>query len=140
MAGIKKNAVVSASIPTASMPDIIFMLLIFFMVATTFKQFDGLPVIIPEAKSTLKIEVGKRDIAYIWVDKHNRVMLDDQFYPSEDLSEMSPVLYDRRTRNPRTVISLKADRDSQMKTVTDVQQQCRKAYALRINYATRTKI
>jgi len=139
MAQIKKAPVPGAAIPTASMPDIIFMLLIFFMVATTFKQFDGLPVIIPEAKTTQKIEVGKRDIAYIWIDKHNRVMLDDQFYPTDDLSEMTPVLYDRRTRNPRTVVSLKADRDSRMKTVTDVQQQCRKAYALRINYATRTR-
>lgn len=139
MAGIKKNSVVSASIPTASMPDIIFMLLIFFMVATSFKQFDGLPVIIPEAKNTLKIEVGKRDIAYIWVDKHDRVMLDDQLYPSDDLGELMPVLYDRRSSKPRTVVSLKADRDSRMKVVTDVQQQCRKAYALRINYATRTK-
>jgi biopolymer transport protein ExbD len=139
MARIRKSAAVPAAIPTASMPDIIFMLLIFFMVATSFKQFDGLPVIIPEAKSTVKIEVGRRDIAYIWVDRHDRVMLDDQLYPAEDLGDLVPVLYDRRTRNPRTVISLKADRDSRMKTITDVQQQCRKAYALRISYATRTK-
>lgn len=139
MPQIKRPKAVEAAIPTAAMPDIIFMLLIFFMVVTSFKQFDGLPVIIPEAKNTVKIEVGKRDIAYIWADKHNRVMLDDQFYPSEDLGEMATVLYDRRARNPKTVVSLKADRDAQMKVITDVQQQCRKAYALRISYSTRFK-
>jgi biopolymer transport protein ExbD len=108
-------------------------------VVTSFKQFDGLPVIIPEAKNTVKIEVGKRDIAYIWADKHDRVMLDDQFYPTDDLGEMATVLYDRRSRNPKTVVSLKADRDAQMKVITDVQQQCRKAYALRVSYSTRFK-
>lgn len=139
MAKIKRPKAVEAAIPTAAMPDIIFMLLIFFMVVTSFKQFDGLPVIIPEAKNTVKIEVGKRDIAYIWADKHSRVMLDDQLYPSDDMDEMATVLYDRRNRNPKTVISLKADRDAQMKVITDVQQQCRKAYALRVSYSTRFK-
>jgi biopolymer transport protein ExbD len=121
------------------MPDIIFTLLIFFMVVTSFKQFDGLPVIVPEAKTTAKIEVGKRDIAYIWIDKYNQVVLDDQMYNKDDLSELTPILYQRRTENPKTVISLKADRDCRMKVVTDVQQQCRKAYTLRINYTTRFK-
>ena len=139
MGKVKKAPLQDAAIPTAAMPDIIFMLLIFFMVVTSFKQFDGLPVVVPEAKSTVKIEAGKRDIAYIWADKHDRIMLDDQLFSMDILEEMAPVLYDRRQRNPKTVVSLKADRDSRMKVINDVQQQCRKAYALRINYSTRFK-
>ncbi|MDP2360486.1 MAG: biopolymer transporter ExbD [bacterium] len=139
MAQLKRPAPFQGKIPSASMPDIIFTLLIFFMVVTSFKQFDGLPVIVPEAKTTAKIEVGKRDIAYIWIDKYNQVVLDDQMYNKDDLSELTPILYQRRTENPKTVISLKADRDCRMKVVTDVQQQCRKAYTLRINYTTRFK-
>ena len=37
-------------IPTASMPDIVFMLLIFFMVTTVLKKFDGLPLDLPHAR------------------------------------------------------------------------------------------
>ncbi len=133
---IEKKSEVKAEISTASMPDIVFMLLIFFMVVTTFKQFDGLPVRIPDAESTQKIEAGKRDIAYIWVDKANRRMLDDQFVAIEDLS---PLVYSKRTANPKLVIALKADQNAHMKSITDVQQELRKAYALRVNYSTRTK-
>jgi len=136
MPRIKKKLQVAAAIPTAAMPDIIFMLLIFFMVATTFKQFDGLAVLVPEAKMTQKIDAAKRDIAYIWADKNDRVMLDDQLIPLENLDELAPVLHDRRSTNPRTVISLKGDQECRMKVITDIQQQCRKAYALRVNYTT----
>lgn len=133
---IKKNINPKAEISTASMPDIVFMLLIFFMVVTTFKQFDGLPVRIPTAESTQKIEVGKRDLAYLWVDKSNRRMLDDQFV---DIENLSPLIYTKRVANPRLVIALKADQKSHMKSVTDVQQELRKAFALRVNYSTLSK-
>ncbi|MFA7329908.1 MAG: biopolymer transporter ExbD [Candidatus Delongbacteria bacterium] len=139
MPQLKRPAPYITTIPSASLPDIIFTLLIFFMVVTSFKQFDGLPVIVPEAKTTAKIEVGKRDIAYVWIDKRGQIVLDDQLYNEETVADLVPILYERRTANPKTVISLKADRDCRMKIVTDVQQQCRKAYALRINYTTRFK-
>ena len=133
---VEKKTEVKAEISTASMPDIVFMLLIFFMVVTTFKQFDGLPVRIPSAESTQKIEAGKRDIAYIWVDKANRRMLDDHFFVNEAVTS---VIYTKRVANPKLVIALKADQSAHMKSITDVQQELRKAYALRVNYSTRTK-
>ena len=80
--------------------------------------------------------MGKRDLAYIWVDKTNRRMLDDQFVAIEDLSGL---IYTKRVANPKLVIALKADQKSHMKSVTDVQQELRKAYALRVNYTTLTK-
>jgi biopolymer transport protein ExbD len=136
---IKQTPMPAAGISTASMPDIIFMLLIFFMVVTSFKQFDGLPVIVPEAKTTQKIAVGKRDISYIWADQHDRVMLNDQLFAAEQMGDLSEVLYTQRSANPKLVISFKADRATRMKVITDVQQECRKAYALRVNYSTRFK-
>ena len=39
-----------SEIPTASMPDIIFMLLIFFMVTTVLREYSGLPISLPKAK------------------------------------------------------------------------------------------
>lgn len=139
MPQLKRPAPYNAVIPSASLPDIIFTLLIFFMVVTSFKQFDGLPVIVPEAKTTAKIDAGKRDIAYIWIDKRGQIALDDQPFTEETVADLVPILFERRSANPKTVISLKADRDCRMKIVTDVQQQCRKAYTLRVNYTTRFK-
>ena len=45
-----RKTTLSSEIPTASMPDIIFMLLIFFMVTTVLREFSGLPIEIPKAK------------------------------------------------------------------------------------------
>ena len=43
-------------IPTASMPDIIFMLLIFFMVTTVLREYSGLPISLPKAKRIEKVQ------------------------------------------------------------------------------------
>ena len=72
-----KKSKAEASIPTASLPDIIFMLLIFFMVVTVFKEFRGLPILTPSARTTEKLET-KRNVAYIWVDKLGRISIDDK--------------------------------------------------------------
>ena len=46
----------SSEIPTSSMPDIIFMLLIFFMVTTVLREYSGLPVNIPKAEKIEKLK------------------------------------------------------------------------------------
>lgn len=126
----------TAEIPTASMPDIVFMLIIFFMVASVFKQYDGLPVKTPSAKVTKKIEQGKRDICYIWGDRKSRIMIDDQLVEANSLINLvSTKLVD----NPRLLVVLKVDQESEMNLVTDIQQSLRTASALRIVYSTRFK-
>ena len=51
-----KKTKISSEIPTASMPDIIFMLLVFFMVTTVLKEYSGLPVSLPTAKRIEKLK------------------------------------------------------------------------------------
>ena len=50
---LKRKTKTDAGIPTSSLPDIIFMLLIFFMVVTVLREFQGLKLILPEAKKLL---------------------------------------------------------------------------------------
>ena len=57
----KKKSKVNQEIPTASMPDIIFMLLIFFMVTTVLKKFNGLPVRLPAAEKIGEIDSRIRE-------------------------------------------------------------------------------
>ena len=71
----KRRANTKQEIPTASMPDIVFMLLLFFMVTTTLREVDVLVDFkLPEAKAIEKIE-NKRLISYIWVGKSGRIQI-----------------------------------------------------------------
>ena len=128
----RKNKV-NTAIPTASMPDIIFMLLIFFMVSTVLKQYSGLKVKLPDAELVKKIPGSKRHVVTIWVDKNNAIMCND--YKVNKVTELRNVLYQKRLENPQIIIALKADRDSDMGIVSDVQQEMRKADALKVNYS-----
>jgi biopolymer transport protein ExbD len=128
----RKNKVVSG-IPTASLPDIIFMLLIFFMVATVLKQYSGLKLKLPAAELVKKIQGSKRHVVTIWIDKDNQVMCDD--YKVNEVTELRNVVYQKRVKDPQIIIALKADRVAEMGIVNDVQQELRKADALKVNYS-----
>jgi biopolymer transport protein ExbD len=129
----ERKSKVKIGIPTASLPDIIFMLLIFFMVATVFKQFAGLKVSLPDAEMVRKIPGSKRHIVTIWIDRNNQVVCDD--YRVSKLSNLRNVLYEKRVQDPQIIVAMKIDRESTMAMVNDVQQEMRKADALRLNYS-----
>jgi len=124
---------VSTGIPTASLPDIIFMLLIFFMVATVFKQYSGLKVSLPDAELVKKIPGSKRHVVTIWIDKNNQVVCDD--YKVEKITNLRSILYEKRVEDPQIIIAMKIDKETPMGMVNDVQQEMRKANALRVNYS-----
>ena len=124
---------VSTSIPTASLPDIIFMLLIFFMVATVFKQYSGLKVSLPDAELVKKIPGSKRHVVTICIDRNNQVVCDD--YKVEEITNLRNILYEKRVEDPQIIIAMKIDKETPMGMVNDVQQEMRKANALRVNYS-----
>lgn len=130
-----KKIKVSAEIPQASLPDIIFMLLMFFMVVTVFKEYRGLPIVTPAARSTEKIDT-KRNVAYVWADRNNRISIDDQLIQVKDVSS---IVGEKFALNRRLIVSMKIDRDTEMGLVSDIQEELRDAYALRVNYSTRFK-
>ena len=128
----KKRASTKQEIPTASMPDIIFMLLLFFMVTTTLREVEVLVnYSLPEAKAIEKIE-NKRLISYIWVGKDGRVQINDSLVK---LDEIQNIMYAKRQALPNVIVSLRVDKNTDMGFVTDIQQELRKAYCLRINYS-----
>jgi len=124
---------VSTGIPTASLPDIIFMLLIFFMVATVFKQYSGLKVSLPDAELVKKIPGSKRHVVTIWVDKNNQVVCDD--YKVDKIINLRNVIYEKRVKDPQIIIAMKVDKEAPMGLVSEVQEEMRKANALRVNYS-----
>ena len=125
-------------IPTASLPDIMFLLLFFFMVTTVIKRTQGIPIVTPAAYQTKKIE-SKRHLAYIWADDKGTISIDDKLIPMSAMSSISRVIREKLDQDNRLIVSLKIDKRAKMGLVTDIQEQLRDAYAVRVNYSTRFK-
>ncbi|PID59562.1 MAG: biopolymer transporter ExbD [Ignavibacteriae bacterium] len=133
----KKRSETKQEIPTSSMPDIIFMLLLFFMVATTLREQEiFVNFTLPEAKAVQKIE-NKRLVSYIWVGDNERIQIDDNIV---ELEQVQKIMYDKRVTLPSVIVSLRVDKNSRMGLVTDIQQSLRKADARRINYSARARL
>ena len=131
---IKRKSNLKIAVPTASMPDIIFQLLIFFMVTTVLRQYEGLEVELPDAKKIEKLP-NKRDVSTIWIDSANNVVLDDVSVKEDEVKNIRNIVFNKLVENKRLIMSLKVDKDAEMGRVIDVQQELRKANALKVNYS-----
>lgn len=147
MAHFAKKAKTKQEIPTASMPDIIFMLLIFFMVSTVLRETTvQVRTTLPQAEALEKIE-QKRLVSFVYVGPRkldgNRigesaVQIDDALIT--EVPSIRTIMYNKLMENPKLIVSLRVDEDSEMGYVTDVQQEFREAGTLRINYSTKRQI
>lgn len=132
-----RKSQVKSNIPTASLPDIIFMLLFFFMVTTVLRLYDGLVVDLPAAKSIEKIE-SRRHTSYLWINYEGRMSFDD-FVVNIDDGSLYKQAYNRRMETPQLMMSLKYDKKVPMGLVSLANDELRKATALIVNFATRFK-
>ena len=150
MSKFKKNKKrESGAISTASLPDIVFMLLFFFMVATVLRtEEEMVRVVRPEASEIYKIE-KKHLIRYVNIgppqDKRYGtepvIQLNDQFSDVIQIREW--VENERLTLAEAELtkmwVSMKVDQDTKMGVVTDVKQELRKASALKVLYSAASR-
>ena len=141
------------AINTASLPDIVFMLLFFFMVTTVMRETElKIQVQVPEATEIKKLE-KKSLVSYIYIGKPHRalqktfgseprIQLNDAFATPEDIRDFVTSEREQMDENDQKqmTISLKIDQDTKMGIVTDVKQELRKASALKIMYSSRKKV
>ena len=132
---IERKTHTSREISTSSMPDIIFMLLIFFMVTTVMREYEGLDVIMPRAKMIEKLE-SKRHTSYIWATKDGLISVDDRII---NINSLSGIMYTKIAMDPKITVSLKSDEKTTMKLITDIHTQLRTANALKLSYSALTK-
>mgnify|MGYP001452093420 CR=1 FL=1 len=132
---IQRKTQDKSEISTASLPDIIFMLLIFFMVTTVMRDHQGLPIEYPKAEEIVKLK-NKRDVAHLYVTRDGVIYIDDRGINTEDLSS---VIYSKIVSNPAITVFLKSDYDTKMELITDIHTELREANALQLNYATKTR-
>ncbi|WP_234572673.1 ExbD/TolR family protein [Rhodohalobacter sp. 614A] len=143
----KKQAKTSQSVPTSAMPDVVFMLLIFFMVTTVLREVElQVQIEYTAAENIEKIE-QKRLVSYVYVGPERlggnrvgdtKVQIDDALV--EEMGAIRNIMYDKLVEQPRLIVSLRVDSDSEFGVITDVQQELRHAGTLRINYSTRREI
>ena len=131
----KRKSNIESKISTSSMPDIIFMLLIFFMVTTVLREYSGLQISLPKAERIEKLE-SKRHTAHIWVSKDGLISIEDKLFKSDAVRH---VMYEKRASDPQLTVSLKADLSARMEVISSIHNELRKADALRLNYSTKVK-
>ena len=130
-----RKAKTKSEISTASLPDIIFMLLIFFMVTTVIKKYSGLPGIKkPKAEQIKKLK-NKKSAVYLWVTKDGFYSINDQAF--ENISELSDRLLQIDQDN--ITVNIETDKDTQYKDLQDVHNELREAETLKVMYKTDKK-
>jgi len=130
---IKRRRTLKAVIPTASMSDIAFLLIIFFMTVTVFRKAKGLPVQLPYAKTTERI-LKQRDLAYIWISKDGKVSVDDNIVSPK---RVALIFRAKVAENPALITSIKADKDVPYRYIHEVMEALREANALRVVFSAR---
>jgi len=130
------------AVSTASLPDIVFMLLFFFMTVTTMKDSSLMVAnTLPNASEIKKLEKKDR-VIYIYVGtptqeyqkvfgSEPKIQLNDKFANVDEvgsfiLAELQNVL----------TTALKVDKEANMGLITDIKQELRKVNALKVNYTT----
>ncbi len=135
-------------ISTASLPDVIFMILFFFMVSTTMRDQELLVRYrLPEATEVQKLE-KKSLVSYIHIGPPTlamqaqfgtapRIQLNDSYKSTRDILDFIAAERDKLNEADRALMTvcLKADQYTKMGIVTDVKQELRRANALKISYA-----
>ena len=133
-------------VSTSSLPDIVYMLIFFFMITTSMRDVElRVKTALPKATEIAKLE-KKALVSSIYIGPprdaklgtESRIQLNDQFARPDDIADW--VLQEREARSeadrPFLTTALKVHRETRMGIVTDVKQELRKVGAFRINYTT----
>lgn len=140
----KKQAESKQEIPTSAMPDVVFMLLFFFMVTTVMRDTTlHVRVNLTAAENIEKIE-EKRLLSYVYIGPErlpgnqlgeDKVQIDD--FLVDNIGDIRNLMYDKLREQPKLIVSLRVDETSEFGLLTDVQEELKHASTFRVNYSTR---
>jgi biopolymer transport protein ExbD len=128
---LRRKAGTGAKIPTASMADIAFLLIVFFMVTTIFKLEQGLPITLP--RSTAGEKIPREKVAHIWIDRTGVISIDDLVIGIPDIE---PVVLAKIRENQGLIISFNTDERAPYRIVNDAMERLKLANALRVSFTT----
>ena len=146
MSKFKKKKKGLPAINTASLPDIVFMLLFFFMVSTTMRETDLIvkKPVLPTASEIKKLE-QKSLVSTIYVGKSkdsrisgDKIQVNDKII---DVSDVPAFIFAERALRSEDEVkymttSIKADKDASVGTILDIKEQLRDINALKVSFST----
>ncbi len=130
---IKKKRQMKVMIPTASMADIAFLLLIFFMVTTVFKKDKGLRIELPTAATTERL-VKQRGLAAVWVNKYGKITVDDNFVRPK---QIVPIMRRKIAEEPGLIVLIKSDKNAKYGVIEQIMDALKEAQAYRVVFVTK---
>ena len=131
MSLLGKRKKIDQEIPTSALPDIVFLLLIFFLVTTTIDAEKGLDLTLPPAQSE-ELKMAKENIANLLINAVGNVAIDGEIVEVRDITR---IIKDRLQANPLLVVSVKTDKQTQYDVYLDVIDKLKKAELTRISLA-----
>jgi|SRR5690554_1315811 biopolymer transport protein ExbD len=129
----KKRAL--GGIPTASMPDVAFLLLVFFLTTTTFDIKQGLGLVLPPPaeEGAQRVRLREENIARVLINQEGRIALNDEEITYAQLENRIRLMV---AENPDLVVSLRSDRRSRYFHMIDALDRLRAAGAEKISLTT----
>lgn len=138
MLKLKKHAKAGVEIPTSSLADIVFLLLIFFLVTTSMNPARGLGMTLPEAGE--QVEIQKTNVLNVFVNAQGAILVGGNETSLENLQmkiEEERVKYkEARGDTMELIISLQTHKDANYRNMIDVLDEIKLAGAKKISIAT----
>lgn len=128
---LRRKAGTGARIPTSSMADIAFLLIVFFMVTTIFKLEQGLAITLP--RSTAGDKIPREKVAHIWIDRTGVISIDDMVISVPDIE---PLVLAKIRENNGLIISFNTDEKAPYRMVNEAMERLKLANALRVSFTT----
>jgi biopolymer transport protein ExbD len=130
----KRKQGVRSNVPTASMADIAFLLLIFFMATTIFKMEDGLEVTLPRAETAQRQQREK--VSHVWIDQAGNISINDKIVRIDQIEDIMKMLLQER---PDLIVAFNADDRAPYRAVSDVMEELKDATAVRVSFTSDKK-
>ena len=118
----RKRPRVTALIPTATMADIAFLLIVFFLLTTSMTRDKGLGLNLPP--SGVVTRVPGRNITRVWINAAGEIMHDQDSVNLEHMGQRIKVMTEQ---NPKLIVSIKTDPDVPYEFFVDVVDEIKKA-------------
>lgn len=134
MAILRKKNRPSGEIPTASMADIAFLLLVFFLVTTVFEEEKGLPIVLPEQQE--EVEISQKNVLHLVIQPSGVVEVKRGESPSIQqarANEIGSIWRSEFARNENLIAAVKTHPDASYRLMVDVLDQLQAAGSERVS-------
>jgi biopolymer transport protein ExbD len=132
--GFKRKSKVENQIPSSSLADIAFLLLIFFMITTVFRRDQPRDVEFPDAQSTERVDERRQNIMHVWIEPDGTIFINDRVTPPNAIPAIVSTAFVETDR--RLIVAIRGDRNVPYRVINEVTEALRDGGALRVNFAT----